>query len=78
MHCDISVRVAKVLFWNSLVRKNNDNNVNETVSSKIMYIYSTSEGVICSQSCMSCFPSIFPKDVFAHLRVVHHCTVHGK
>ena len=39
-----------------------------------MYMYSTNEGVISSQSCMSCFTSIFPKDVFAHLSVLHHCT----
>ena len=61
MHSDISVRVAKALFWNS--------DVNKTVSSEIMYMYSTNEGVICSRSCMSCF---------AHLRVLHHCTVHCK
>ena len=40
MHSDISVRVAKALFWNS--------DVNKTVSSEIMYMYSTNEGVICS------------------------------
>ena len=55
MHSDISVRVAKALFWNS--------DVNKTVSSEIMYMYCTNEGVICSQFCMSSFTSIFPKDV---------------
>ena len=39
------------------------------------YMYCTNEGVICSQSCMSCFTSNFPKDVFAHLSVLHHCSV---
>ena len=44
-------------------------NDNEMLTSEIMYMcmYSTNQGVISSQSCMSCFTSIFPKDVFAHI-----------
>ena len=56
---DILVHAAKIFVLEFFGLQND----NEMLTSEIMYMYSTNQGVICSQSCMSCFTSIFLKDV---------------
>ena len=58
---DILVHAAKI-FVLEFFGLQNDNEM-LTSNSEIMYMYSTNQGVIFSQSCMSCFTSIFLKDV---------------
>ena len=62
---DILVHAAKIFVLEFFGLQND----NEMLTSEIMYMcmYSTIQGVISSLSCMSCFTSIFPKDVFAHI-----------
>ena len=56
---DILVHAAKIFVLEFFGLQND----NEMLTSEIMYMYSTNQGVIFSQSCMSCFTSIFLKDV---------------
>ena len=72
---DISVHAAKVLFWNSLVckmltKQYLPKSCTCTVQMKVWFPV--------NPVCHALPALIFPKDVFAHLSVLHHCTVHSK